>query len=139
MKHNREYEVGYKKPPVEKRWKAGQSGNPAGRPKGRKPKIVAQLLLEALRTPVTITDERGHRTVTAREALVDRLFHDALHGDSLAAKQLDVLLQKSEQTAPPPDRKEVVLVFANKGDVIVQGDERWVVGGPTDLKASEET
>jgi hypothetical protein len=28
-------EVGYKKPPKDTRWKTGQSGNPAGRPKSR--------------------------------------------------------------------------------------------------------
>jgi hypothetical protein len=31
---NKDYEVGYGKPPRHTRWKAGQSGNPSGRPKG---------------------------------------------------------------------------------------------------------
>lgn len=30
---SKEYEVGYKKPPKETRWKPGQSGNPKGKPK----------------------------------------------------------------------------------------------------------
>lgn len=31
---NKEYKVGYGKPPLHPRWKKGQSGNPGGRPKG---------------------------------------------------------------------------------------------------------
>jgi hypothetical protein len=31
----KDYEVGYKKPPKDTRFKAGQSGNPRGRPKGK--------------------------------------------------------------------------------------------------------
>jgi len=29
-----DYEIGYRKPPAHTRFKAGQSGNPAGRPRG---------------------------------------------------------------------------------------------------------
>jgi hypothetical protein len=32
------YEVGYKKPPKAYRWKPGESGNPAGRPRGARKK-----------------------------------------------------------------------------------------------------
>ena len=33
-----DYQVGYGKPPIETRFKSGQSGNPRGRPKGAKNK-----------------------------------------------------------------------------------------------------
>ena len=35
MARKKDYEVGYRKPPKDKRFKKGQSGNPAGRSKGK--------------------------------------------------------------------------------------------------------
>ena len=35
-KNHQDYEVGYGKPPKSKRFKPGASGNPKGRPKGKK-------------------------------------------------------------------------------------------------------
>jgi hypothetical protein len=37
------YEVGYAKPPIEHRFRPGQSGNPSGRPKGAKNKLSTEL------------------------------------------------------------------------------------------------
>jgi Family of unknown function (DUF5681) len=36
MKRRRDYAVGFRRPPANTRFKPGQSGNPKGRPKGRK-------------------------------------------------------------------------------------------------------
>jgi hypothetical protein len=85
---------------VHTRWKAGQPRKAFKRPK--REKTAAELLAKALQTLVTITDERGPRTMSAREALVERLFYDAMHGDTVAARQLDRLLRKSQATAPKP-------------------------------------
>jgi len=93
-----EDDVGYKKPPKNRRWKAGESGNPFGRPK-KKHDPIPELLLEALKTPVTIEDERGIRTASAREAIVRQLLHKGTRGDALALKQLVILRRKSEETA----------------------------------------
>ena len=57
------YEVGYAKPPVETRFKPGQSGNPRGRPKGAKNKpqhistdTLHDIILSEAYRKVTITE-----------------------------------------------------------------------------------
>ncbi len=62
------YEVGYGKPPVETRFKKGTSGNPAGRPRRRKPQ---QELAELSAAPVpasTVMREELLREIVAQEA-----------------------------------------------------------------------
>ena len=49
-----DYEIGYGRPPKQTRFKPGQSGNPKGRPRGRK--NVHTILEETLYRPVTITE-----------------------------------------------------------------------------------
>ena len=46
--------VGYARPPIDKQFKPGKSGNPAGRPKGAK--SIAKLFAEALGRRVTIQE-----------------------------------------------------------------------------------
>lgn len=66
---DKSYEVGYGKPPVNGRWKKGQSGNSKGRKKGSKnEKNVLRDLME----------ERLPGGLTTREALFKLLRHDAL-------------------------------------------------------------
>ena len=48
------YDVGYRKPPVQTRFKPGQSGNPKGHPKPQA--SLAQSLLKALLRKVKITE-----------------------------------------------------------------------------------
>ena len=47
------YEVGYGKPPLSGRFRAGVSGNPKGRPK-RKATPLAELIKTALNAPIDI-------------------------------------------------------------------------------------
>src|SRR5215469_5153687 len=70
----RDYEVGYGKPPRSSRFKKGQSGNPRGRPSGSK--NLSTLLSEALNEPVIVT-ENGRRRLARRQILAR---HPAGHG-----------------------------------------------------------
>ena len=50
-----ESQVGYKQPPVETRFKKGQSGNPQGR--RRTPGTVAAMFRKELQSPVAISEK----------------------------------------------------------------------------------
>jgi hypothetical protein len=78
-KASKSYKVGKGRPPLETRWKSGQSGNPKGRPKGTKNLLT--LFAEALDRKLKIRDSGKLRTVTTREAIVTRTVLDALKGD----------------------------------------------------------
>ncbi len=58
------YEVGYRKPPKQARFKPGQSGNPRGRPK--QTRNLGTLIEEALNETVTIREGNRTRTLPKR-------------------------------------------------------------------------
>ena len=85
------YDVGYGKPPVGQRFEKGRSGNPKGRPKGRK--SVSALIDSALHKTVKIREGGKVRTVSQVEALIRRVVQDGLKGDGKATDQAIKLVQ----------------------------------------------
>lgn len=79
-----QYEVGYQKPPKKTQWKAGQSGNPNGRPK--KIKDFEKLIDIELSKELRITEGGRQVTLTKREVIIKRLMNDAIKGDLRATK-----------------------------------------------------
>lgn len=73
------YEVGYGRPPLATRFRPGQSGNPQGRPKGRR--NLATALNAELNTRVTIQENGRKRTITKLQAAVKQLVNKAASGD----------------------------------------------------------
>ena len=87
------YDVGFGKPPKETQFKKGQSGNPAGRPKGsqNKPKIgidgrMKKLILDEAYREISINDERGQTDITIMEAAIRSLGIKAAKGDARSQK-----------------------------------------------------
>ena len=78
MKKN-QTEVGYGRPPIEHRFRPGQSGNPSGRPKGAR-RFTADLLDE-LDEIVAVSSGDQKRAVTKQRAIVNVLVSKALKGD----------------------------------------------------------
>lgn len=89
------YPVGYAKPPVYTRFKKGQSGNPAGRPRGTL--NLATVITKALRERVVINENGERKVVTKLEAAVKQLVNKAASGDLPAFRQLAGLVQMAEQ------------------------------------------
>ena len=82
------YEVGYCKPPRHTQFRAGQSGNPKGRPKGSR--NFSTDVKDTLEKPVRLTNGGKRTTVSTQHATLLRLREKALRGE---ARALDRMLE----------------------------------------------
>lgn len=94
--------AGYGKPPRASQFQKGKSGNPRGRPRGKKSVIPYDSLLGQM---VTIREDGRERRVTAAEAFLLQLTQKGLGGDSDAARALLTAIevargQRSSETVP---------------------------------------
>jgi hypothetical protein len=86
--------VGYGNPPLETRFKQGQSGNPKGRPKGAKG--LGAELREELNEWVSITVNGKSRRIRKRRLIIKALAAEAAKGKVAAADKLLSLIIQSE-------------------------------------------
>jgi Family of unknown function (DUF5681) len=94
-----DYRVGYGRPPLDTRFKRGQSGNPKGRPPGAK--NLASLLNETLNELVIIKEDGGRKRISKRKAAFKQLVNEAAKGKWPALKLLVDILQDIERRAEP--------------------------------------
>jgi hypothetical protein len=99
--------VGYGRPPVNKQFKPGESGNPRGRPKEQK--NIATIVDDVLRKKIRIRRGNKVHTVTKLEAVIEVILNKALAGDHHAFAKL---IQVREKFRGPP--KEAI---GSPGDV----------------------
>jgi hypothetical protein len=76
-------DVGYGRPPQTHQFKAGRSGNPKGRPKGKKNE--ATMLDELLFQKIKIREGGRERRITLFEGMLRRFAEDSLKGNIKAA------------------------------------------------------
>lgn len=89
------YAIGYGRPPEGSRFKPGQSGNPSGRPRGRRRrKDLPQLLDELFTKRLTVTENGQRKSIAAIELVLTRLLRDAIRGDIRATNQVLKLAEK---------------------------------------------
>ena len=90
----RDYAVGYGKPPRHTRFTQGQSGNPRGRARGAK--NLKTLLIETLNELVVVAENGRRRTINKRHAFIKQIVNHAVKGNWRAAKLLLDTLQRIE-------------------------------------------
>jgi hypothetical protein len=90
MQSERDYRVGYGKPPQHTRWRKGQSGNPKGRLRGVR---KSGPLVEAFRERVTVIEDGRRRKVTKLEAALRQLANRAARGDLKPTDIITILKQ----------------------------------------------
>jgi hypothetical protein len=95
-----DYRVGFKRPPLHSRFRKGQSGNPEGARRHRRPDRRLAALLEAALDARMAGPPR--RRATRREAIVAALVEKSAAGDLRALKLLLDLVPKAEFDYKPP-------------------------------------
>jgi len=111
--------VGPGNPPIHSRFKPGQSGNPAGRP--RKERNLLKLIETELDTEISLTENGQRQRMSKREALAKRMVNSALQGDPKAVTALIRLLGSGSDTS----QTETVIVDAA---TVASFAQRFVAG-----------
>ena len=101
----RDYAIGYGKPPAHSRFRKGRSGNPGGRPRGKR---LATLLREALSETAMIEINGRPRRVSRGQATVALLIDRAAEADPRWMKLLLDLVQKLDIDGDARDDDEEV-------------------------------
>jgi hypothetical protein len=100
--NDKNYDVGYGKPPKHTRYQAGRSGNPRGRPKGSAGFEI--LLAKHLGKTVNVTVDGQSRRTPVREAVVLSLIKSLLNGTpDQKIKLLRFIAPLLEQEEEPAD------------------------------------
>jgi hypothetical protein len=100
LSNHRRYEVGYGKPPVQARFKKGQSGNPGGRPK--RTKRIDLALNAELNTVISLPIDGKLRSLTKLEAIARQLFSKAFHGNIPACEMFLEHMRRRDAEEPQP-------------------------------------
>jgi hypothetical protein len=94
------YEVGYGKPPVGSRFRAGASGNPKGRPK-RRPTPLAERIKSVLNAPIEYRERGRAKVATYRELSLKMLVDRAISGDLGATELALKIVARAERYGDP--------------------------------------
>ncbi len=94
------YEIGYGKPPLSRRFRAGVSGNPRGRPK-RKPTLLAERIKAVLNAPIEYRERGRTKVATYRELSLKMLVDRAISGELDAAELALKILVRAERYGDP--------------------------------------
>jgi Family of unknown function (DUF5681) len=137
----RDYDIGYKKPPLASRFKKGNNANPKGRPRGSK--ALAAVLKQALDEPAQ--DDNGRRRrQTKREQVIRRLVEKSAGADLAATKLLFELLHKADPNAVAADPADAAPLSQDALELLKQKLARLAHGqaaipapGPDDAAATD--
>jgi hypothetical protein len=111
-----DYEIGFRRPPVRRRFKPGQSGNSKGRPKGRRK--VRTAVEEALNQRITIREGDRTHSLSKLDGFVLTILNKALQGDAKAQTVLITLLRSLGMTGEMPEPTSTEPITAHDGEII---------------------
>jgi hypothetical protein len=100
--------IGYRRPPIATRFAKGQSGNLAGRPRGRRREAPYEAVLGQL---VTIREGGTTRRVTAAEAFLLQLTKSGLEGDGAAARASLAMIEQARERHNISEARVSVIVL----------------------------
>ena len=107
MSKNSNGKIGYRNPPQSTQFKKGHSGNPKGRPKGKR--NLATVLEKTLHEKVVINENGRRKTITKLEAAVKQLVNKAASGDLRALHQLAALARSADERSPEASTPTAVM------------------------------
>jgi hypothetical protein len=127
------YEIGYGKPPLDRPFLKGKSGNPQGRPKKKAPdgKVVVdrstgQQVLKAARQEVTVREGDKTKSVTAIEAIIQACVFAAIKGKTHAQKHMLELVDRylKEEAVEIHESNEVWRNYVANYDKIISSMQK---------------
>lgn len=101
-------EVGYRKPPAATRFQKGRSGNPKGRPRGRRHDIPYDHLLGQM---VVVREGGSERRVTAAEAFLLHIIKRGMEGDSASARASLAAIEEARGRRAPKEEQNFTIVW----------------------------
>jgi hypothetical protein len=131
----KDYEIGYRRPPVATQFQKGQSGNKKGRPKGSRP--VSAVLQGILQQKLAVSENGKTRRYTYLEVMLRRLAGDAMRSDPAALKLILSLCDRYGETAEtelrldeiPEEDRAILERFTKKSvDVVIPAQARKIGG-----------